>query len=173
MTVAMAGRSGFPSSPVVRVTCSSHRQSSTGCVVVTATCATSPLSQITYKTKLVRRHEPWNCMRSGCSLGRTCFVSCRLWMEYVCSSIAKKSSPCHVNALIATWRSHRLSMSSRVLSMWQVYIDNLDVLEVCDWADLQGLTKSGQHEGMIIAGEMQTLPVPRSPGKEVVRGRPT
>ena len=32
-------------------TFSSHRQSSTGSVVVTATCATSPLSQITYKTE--------------------------------------------------------------------------------------------------------------------------
>ena len=35
----------------VCVTFSSHRQTSTGCVAVTATCATSPLSQITYKTK--------------------------------------------------------------------------------------------------------------------------
>ena len=35
----------------VSVIFSSHRQSSTGSVVVTATCATSPLSQITYKTK--------------------------------------------------------------------------------------------------------------------------
>ena len=26
--------------------------------------------------------------------------------------------------------------------MWQVYIDNLDVLDVCDWADLQELTES-------------------------------
>ena len=32
---------------------SSHRQSSTGSVVVTATCATSPLSQITCKTKKI------------------------------------------------------------------------------------------------------------------------
>ena len=26
--------------------------------------------------------------------------------------------------------------------MWQVYKDNLDVLDVCDWADLQELTES-------------------------------
>ena len=51
MRVAMAGRSGIPSSSAVRVTFSSHRESSTGSAVVTATCATSPLSQITSKTK--------------------------------------------------------------------------------------------------------------------------
>ena len=41
----MAGRSGLPSSSAA------HRQCSTGCVVVPATCATSPLSQTTSKTK--------------------------------------------------------------------------------------------------------------------------
>ena len=41
-----------------------------------------------------------------------------------------KSSPCHVDVLIAVWRSHRLPMSSRVRSTWQVYVDNVDVLEV-------------------------------------------
>ena len=41
----MAGRSGVPSSSAMRVTFSNHRQSSTGSVAVTATCATSPLSQ--------------------------------------------------------------------------------------------------------------------------------
>ena len=43
-----------------------------------------------------------------------------------------KSSPCHVDALTSTWRSHRSPLSSRLRSMWQVYIDNLDVLVVCD-----------------------------------------
>ena len=55
--------------------------------------------------------------------------------------------------------------------MWQVYIDNLDMLEVCDWADLQELAESGQHEGMLIARERYNcFQVQRSPGKEVVRG---
>ena len=39
----------------VRCTFSSHRQSSTGGVVIATTCATSPLSQITSKTKRVDR----------------------------------------------------------------------------------------------------------------------
>ena len=43
----------------------------------------------------------------------------------------KGSSPCHIDSLIAIWRSHRLPLPSRVRSMWQVYTDNLDMLEVC------------------------------------------
>ena len=51
-----------------------------------------------------------------------------------------------------------------------MYIDNLDVLELCDWSDVQELSDSGHHEGMIIARErFQHFHVPRSPGKEVVR----
>ena len=50
-----AWRSGFPSSSAVRVTFSSHRQSSTDSVAVTAACATSPLSQTTSKKK------NWTC----------------------------------------------------------------------------------------------------------------
>ena len=47
--------------------------------------------------------------------------------------------------------------------MWQVYIDNLDMFEVCDWADLQGLIASGHHEGMVIARERyERFQVPRS-----------
>ena len=54
--------------------------------------------------------------------------------------------------------------------MWQVYIDNLDMLEVCDWADLQGLTAKDHHEGMVIARDRyEFFQVPRSLGKEVVR----
>ena len=41
--------------------------------------------------KLVQRHEPWNRIRSGCSFGRICFVSCRLGMDNVCSAIAKEA----------------------------------------------------------------------------------
>ena len=36
---------------------SSHRQSSTGCVAVTATCVTSQLSQITSKTQIYKMVE--------------------------------------------------------------------------------------------------------------------
>ena len=58
--------------------------------------------------------------------------------------------------------------------MWQVYIDNLDMLEVCDWADLQGLTAKDHHEGTVIARDRYELfQVPRSPGKEVVRALQT
>ena len=40
---------------------SSHRQSSTGSVVVTTTCATSPLSQITFETQMeVIVTVPWH-----------------------------------------------------------------------------------------------------------------
>ena len=54
--------------------------------------------------------------------------------------------------------------------MWQVYIDNLDVLEVCDWADVQELIDSGHHEGIVIARERyQRFRAPRAPGKGVVR----
>ena len=76
----------------------------------------------------------------------------------------------HVDSIIATWRSHRVPLFPRVRSMWQVYIDNLDVLEVCDWSDAQELSDSGHHEGMIIARERyKHFHVPRSLGKEVVR----
>ena len=86
----------------------------------------------------------------------------------------ERSSPFHVDALIATWRSHLLPVSSRVRWMWQVYIDNIDVFEVCDYADLQGLTESGQHEGMVIARERyKRFQVPRSLGKEVMRALQT
>ena len=45
-----------------------------------------------------------------------------------------------------------------------------DVLEVCDWADLQELAESGQHEGIVIARERyKRFQVPRSPGQEVTR----
>ena len=58
--------------------------------------------------------------------------------------------------------------------MWPVYIDNLDMLEVCGWADLQGLVASGHHEGMVIArARYERFHVPRSPGKEVVRALQT
>ena len=81
-----------------------------------------------------------------------------------------KNSPCHVDSIIATWRSHRIPLFPRVRSMWQVCIDNLDVLEVCDWSDAEELSDSGHHEGMVIAGERKKhFHVPRSPGKEVVR----
>ena len=51
-----------------------------------------------------------------------------------------------------------------------MYIDNLDVLEVCDWADVQELIDSGHHEDIVIARERyQRFRVPRSPGKEVIR----
>ena len=43
-----------------------------------------------------------------------------------------------------------------------------DVLEVCDWADLQELAESGQHKGIVIARERyKRFQVPRSPGQEV------
>ena len=52
----------------------------------------------------------------------------------------------------------------------QVYIDNLDVLEVSDWQDVQELHESGHHEGISSARERyEHFHVPRSPGKEVVR----
>ena len=55
----------------VFVTFSSHRQSSTGSVVVTATCATSPLSQITSNTK--------NTQSRGVARSRlACTASCLL-----------------------------------------------------------------------------------------------
>ena len=58
--------------------------------------------------------------------------------------------------------------------MWQVYIDNLDMLEACDWPYLQGLIASGHHEGMVIARERyERFQVPRSPGKELVRALQT
>ena len=58
--------------------------------------------------------------------------------------------------------------------MWQVYIDNLDMLEVCDWADLPWLIAAGHREGMVIARERyERFQVPRSPGKEVVRALQT
>ena len=67
MRVAMAGRSGFPASSAVQVAFSSHRQSSTESVVVTATCAMSPLSQITSKIKVpkVRIADCWNVGGGG------------------------------------------------------------------------------------------------------------
>ena len=50
--------------------------------------------------------------------------------------------------------------------MWQVYIDNLGVLEVCDWADVQELVDAEHHEGIVIAGERyERFQVPRSPGR--------
>ena len=39
--------------------------------------------------KLARRREPLNCAQSGWSHRRTCCFSCRVWMENVCSAIAK------------------------------------------------------------------------------------
>ena len=75
-----------------------------------------------------------------------------------------------VYAIATETRSHRLPLFSRVRSMWQVFIDNLDVLEVCDWSDVQELSESGHHEDIIIAREgYEHFQVPRSPGKEVVR----
>ena len=51
--------------------------------------------------------------------------------------------------------------------MWQVYIDNLDMLE-------QGLVASGHHEGVVIARERyERFQVPRSRGKKVVRALQT
>ena len=86
----------------------------------------------------------------------------------------KGSSPCHIDSLIAIWRSHRLLLPFRVRSMWQVYTHNLDMLEVCDWADLQGLIASGHHESVVIARERyERFQVPRSLGKEVVQALQT
>ena len=53
--------------------------------------------------------------------------------------------------------------------MWQVHLDNLGLLEVCDWADLQEFTESGQREGIVIVRERyKRFQVPRSLGKGVV-----
>ena len=87
-----------------------------------------------------------------------------------CCVIATKNSPCHVDSITSTWRSHHIPLFPRVRSMWQVYIDNLVVLEVCDRSDVQELCDSCHHEGMIIARERyKHFHVPRSPGKAVVR----
>ena len=84
------------------------------------------------------------------------------------------NSPCHVDAVITVWRNHRLPKLVRVRSMWQVCVDNLDVLETCDWADLQELAESGQHEGIVVARERyKRFQVLRSPGMEVTRSLPT
>ena len=109
--------------------------------------------------KLARRREKLNCTQSGWSHSLLCHC--------------KSSSPCHIDSLIAIWRSHRLPLPSRVRSMWQMYIDNLDMLEVCDWADLQGLIASGRHEGMLARERYERFQVPRSPDKEVVRALQT
>ena len=80
------------------------------------------------------------------------------------------NSPCHVDALITVWRNHRLLVPVRVRSMWQVFLDNLDVLEVCGWTDLQKLTESG----LIIARERyERFQVPHSLGTEVMRALQT
>ena len=85
-----------------------------------------------------------------------------------------KGSPYHVDALVTVLRSHRLLVPSRVRSMWQVYMDNLDVLEVCVWADLQELIESGQHECIVITRERyKRFQGPRSLGKAVIRAPQT
>ena len=125
--------------------------------------------------KLVQRHEPWNKMRGGCPLRWTCYASCRLWTGNFCCTIVPR-----VFRVMSTPSSQfggatdSSFVSFRVRSMWQVCTDNLDVLEVCDLADLQELTESGQNEGIAIARERyKRFQVPRSPGNEVIRAPQT
>ena len=54
--------------------------------------------------------------------------------------------------------------------MWKAYIENLDVIEVCDWSDASDLIASGNREGIETARERHAhCQVPRFTGKEVVR----
>ena len=49
-----------------------------------------------------------------------------------------------------------------------MYIDNLDVLEVCDWTDVQELIDSEHHEGIVIARERyERFRVPRPLAKKL------
>ena len=57
-------------------------------------------------------------------------------------------STCHVCVHLSCWRLHRQCALSRTRSMWQVYVDNLDVIEVCGWSDVSELIASGNHEGI-------------------------
>ncbi|CAK0903887.1 unnamed protein product, partial [Prorocentrum cordatum] len=78
------------------------------------------------------------------------------------------SQACHGDVLIKAWKDRFGSMS--VWRAWQVYIDNLDVLEITDWWQANQLQEKGVGELAQVARERyQSFGVPRSENKAVIR----
>ena len=81
-----------------------------------------------------------------------------------------ESAPCHADVLHRLWREAHPSEEGVLWRAWQVYIDNLDVLEVLDWRDAGTLTVDQVPPFQQLARERYRLAgVPRSEEKAVIR----
>ncbi|CAK0839771.1 unnamed protein product, partial [Prorocentrum cordatum] len=78
------------------------------------------------------------------------------------------SQACRGDVLIKAWNDRFGSMSA--WRAWQVYIDNLDVLEITDWWQANQLQEKGVSELAQVARERyRSFGVPRSENKAVIR----
>ncbi|CAK0822773.1 unnamed protein product, partial [Prorocentrum cordatum] len=80
----------------------------------------------------------------------------------------KEHQACHGDVLIAKWLER--FNTPALWRAWQVYIDNLDVLEITDWWHAKSLQEEGMSEAVDLARRRyEHFNVPRSENKAVIR----
>jgi len=86
----------------------------------------------------------------------------------LCHCRAEQS--CHGDVLVRLWRERFGSLPAALWTAWQVYIDNLDILEVVPWECEAAWKEAGPHHLALHArSRSSSNQVPRSEKKAVVR----